>query len=414
MSTDVSKILATFLGTDEQTLRRLDADMVSRGFPANIHERLVLENDVRVRRTLATLGCDAVSASGVRKLLRDRIAEDEEKLTELLDTMAGGDIFDRAATLARTIAKVGNGYFLKRDRAVRILTERPPLELLKHLHVRSIAEALSEHDVTEVMSALRFVESQEWMHETFDAVYRTFTAADFEERPIEVHVLGPVWREVAATFVAKKHHNVSHLKEFGVIFLNPIAEDVPGAFLRDFTLLLHYFHEIEFYAKLFRRAAAMPNFPDQLTALLRGDVPTATSVAPGEWLIVQRYLVKEDANDPRLLLPRVNPESLHWLRGQRDLARFVFPSGEAGFSMWEGLDWVASPGPVSFDLEDTAMSLVSFTEGKDESFGYHQREAMWTRLFQEYVGGPSTSSGQGEERMEKLLIENFEKGVVQC
>ena len=71
------------------------------------------------------------------------------------------------------------------------------------------------------------MESDEWMHETFEVAYSGFTAADFEERPIEIKVLGKEWHEVAKQFVAKKHHNVSHLKEFGVIFLNPIQERTP-------------------------------------------------------------------------------------------------------------------------------------------------------------------------------------------
>ena len=43
-------------------------------------------------------------------------------------------------------------------------------------------------------------------------------------------------------------------------------------------------------------------------------------------------------------------------------------------------------------------------EGKEEVFNYHQREAMWTRLFMGYVGG--------EDEMEKLLIENFDTGII--
>ena len=60
---------------------------------------------------------------------------------------------------------------------------------------------------------------------------------------------------------------------------------------------------------------------------------------------------------------------------------------------------------VSFDLEDNAMSLVSFMEGKQEFFNYHQREAMWTKIFMEYVGG--------EAKMEKLLIDHFPEGIIQ-
>jgi len=174
---------------------------------------------------------------------------------------------------------------------------------------------------------------------------------------------------------------VSHLKEFGVIFLNPISENIAGKFMRDFALLLHYLHEIDFYAKLFRKYATGEDFAVRLKALLRGDVPEKNTVEPGEWLIVQRYLFKENPQDPRLFLPRVNPESLHWLRGEHDIAEFAKANGQAGLHAWDGLDWVAavfadSVDPVSFDLEDNAMQAVSFVEGKNDRFSYHQREAL--------------------------------------
>jgi hypothetical protein len=84
-------------------------------------------------------------------------------------------------------------------------------------------------------------------------------------------------------------------------------------------------------------------------------------------------------------------------------------------NIWADLDWVGeifdidSPADgkelVSFDLEDNAMTLVSFMEGEDQqSFTYHQMEAMWTRIFSEYVGG--------DDNMEKMLIENFDKGII--
>ena len=41
---------------------------------------------------------------------------------------------------------------------------------------------------------------------------------------------------------------------------------------------------------------------------------------------------------------------------------------------------------------------------KEENFNYHQREALWTKLFSEYVGG--------EEAMEKTLLDNFDKGII--
>ncbi len=403
--------LANILGVETDFLKRLDKTMATRTGRKGVLGRVAEENNTHVRDTLHALGVRGGADAGeVRSALLKAVRANEKSLLAYVATLPGANQFDQAAHLARQIARVGKGFFLKKEFGAKILRAHKPKNLFAFLGIPNVRDLLKKYDVTEVFSALRFIESDEWMHAAFEKGYSGFTAADFEEREIAVKVLGPEWREVAEKFIAKKHHNVSHLKEFGVIFINPITENLPGKFLRDFALLLHYFHEIEFYSKLFRRYAAGADFPNRLKALLRGDVKDASSVSEGEWLIVQRYLFKENHADPRLFLPRVNPESMHWLRGERDLAR-LGEENEAlsELARWRDLDWVslyddAGGRAVSFDLEDNAMSAVSAAEGKKEFFGYHQREALWTKIFKEYAGG--------EAEMERLLLENFDKGSV--
>ena len=177
---------------------------------------------------------------------------------------------------------------------------------------------------------------------------------------------------------------------------------------------MHYFHEIEFYSKLFRRHSKDDDFAEKLKAFLRGDVEEFEELGKGEWHIIERYLWKEDTKDPRLFVPHVNPESMHWARGERDLTACCTAYANIDVGLWDDLDWVASifeegddgeEQIISFDLEDNAMALVSFAEGENKSFNYHQREAMWTKLFSEYAGG--------EDEMEKLLLDNFYSGTIQ-
>jgi len=402
--------LAKILNVDEIMLEKLDEDMGKRTGRQGVLEKIGEKNEEVMNSTLNVLNSKNRSAAHVRSILRQTIFGQEKRLLELVGESSGRTEFEKAAHLAEKIARGGKGFFLKKEMAKEILEKRQPEKLFSYLGVRNVSEALKKHDVTEIFSALRFTESDEWMHETFDATYGNFTAKDFEERNIEIRVLGPEWKTVSEQFVAKKHHNVSHLKEFGVIFLNPIRENIPGKFLRDFALLLHYFHEIEFYSKLFRKYSGESDFAGKLKMLLRGDVPEIYKVEPGEWLIVQRYLAKTNSQDPRLYLPRVNPESIHWARGERDLTSFRAPEAHLDLKIWHDLDWVGGifengeDEVVSFDLEDNAMSLVSFMEGKDEGFNYHQRESMWTKIFEEYAGG--------DEEMEKLLLNNFDKGII--
>lgn len=404
--------LARILNVEEGILRSLDVKMSKTFGRDGVLDAVFQKNQEMMTKAIRQLNTGPGSADHVRGILRQAIVKQEKIFLEHLNKVPDHDEFGRMAAVAEEVIKTNHGFFLKRQLIADILKERPPRNLMKYLGYSEVESLLAKEDLTECFSALRFVETNDWMHETFDRVYSRFTADDFEERKIELRVLGDKWQEISKKFVAKKHHNVSHLKEFGVIFLNPIQENIPGKLLRDFALLLHYFHEVQFYSKLFQRYFGKPDFAEHFKSLLRGDVEEKNEVKDGEWLIVQRYLWKENPADPRLRLPRVNPESLHWARGERDLAIYAENTEFCDLGMWGGLDWVGGlfPGEigeelVSFDLEDNAMSLVSFMEGKKELFTYHQREALWTRIFSEYVGG--------EEEMEKILLENFQKGSIQ-
>jgi len=403
--------LAKILGVDERMLECMDGYMSKKTGRKNVLEKVIKENDKTIEAVLKLLDSTERSTGHVLSILRKAICDHEEQLMNFLKMIKGKDEFEKAAILAKKIAKVQKGFFLKKERAISILQQRPPENLLNCLKVKTVDEAINKHGIDEIFSALRFSESDEWMHKTFDVAYSSLTPADFEEREIEIKVLGTECREIAEKFIKKKHHNVSHLKELGVVFLNPVKENIPGKFLRDFALILHYFYEINFYSKLFRKYASYPDFAERLKSLLRGDIKEVYKAEEGEWLIVQRYLAKENPSDPRLALPRVNPESLHWSRGERDLTLFVTSESDLNLHLWNNLDWVGGifqdgkEDVVSFDLEDNAMSLVSFMEGKkEEFFNYHQKEAMWTRIFIKYAGG--------EHKAEQLLIENFDKGII--
>jgi hypothetical protein len=410
-----AEYLSKILNVDESVLINLEAEMLKRTGQSGILTKVAEENEALINKTLNLLNSNERSANHVRMVLREAAFLHEKFFLEFLEIIEGKTRFEKAIKIARKIAKVPPGIFLKKEKAEEFLLQNEAPNLLKYLNCRTMEEVLARYDVFEIWSALRFVESNEWMHQTFEKIYSNLSLNDFEKRDIEIKVLGEEWADLAQKFVAKKHHNVSHLKEFGVIFLNPITENIPGKFLRDFALLLHYFHEINFYSNMFLRYMNDPQFTEKFKSLLRGDVKEYKDLNSLDkdkfhWIIVQRYLWKEDPKDPRLFLPRVNPESLHWARGERDLGLISGVGKKLDLNLWYNLDWVGGifqdgeDEVISFDLEDNVMSAVAFAENKNDYFNYHQREAMWTKIFSEYVGG--------EENLEKLLIENFFNGVI--
>ncbi|HXF44480.1 MAG TPA: hypothetical protein VNK70_03395, partial [Candidatus Paceibacterota bacterium] len=258
---------AKILGVSSKILEELDEVMVEKTGRSSVLEHLCDLNERTIAATLDRINSKIMEASHVRGTLRKTVFNHEKQFMQFLVKLPGANEFERAVNLAGKITTAKTGFFLKKDYLKQVLKERPSQKLLDYLGYADIGEVFKKEDVVEVFSTLRFIESDEWMHETFEKAYSGFTAADFEERPIEVKVLRSRWMDISKKFVAKKHHNVSHLKEFGVIFLNPVEEDVPGKFLRDFALLLHYFHEVSFYSKLFKRYSREKDFAERFKAL---------------------------------------------------------------------------------------------------------------------------------------------------
>ena len=179
---------------------------------------------------------------------------------------------------------------------------------------------------------------------------------------------------------------------------------------------MHYLHEVPFYSDLFRRFMGDPDFIDKFRSLLRGDVPVKKIESlPDQgpvWRVVQTYLSKDNQQDFRLFEPHVNPEAEHWLKVSEDLGRLsrMLP-GEGNISLgyWSGLDYVGDffkdqngkEQLISFDLTDLIMSLVKKSEIK---YLYHQQEALWNKIFSEYLG---------RERMSQLIGENIINGFIE-
>ena len=403
----MNNTLHNIFRVNEEMLLCVNKWMEKRFEVSGVLEKMENAVEETLEHRLGELGITKnTSVEEVYVALFDRVKNDEKQLYLSVGVSPDNFDFHRVAQKARAITGEKTGFFLKKEYATQVLKKRPPRSTIQQLGYSSVDDMLANEDVMDVFSALRFTETDEWMHETFDVAYKQFTPADFEERPIEIRVLGDRYKEVAQKFVAKKHHNVSHLKEFGVIFVNPIAQTESGKFIRDFALLLHYTHEVVFYSKLFQKYSQTEVFNEQFISLLRGDVPEINEQKENEWLIVQRYLWKDDPQDKRLFVPRVNPEALHWHRAEQGLVEGV------NLAFWDNTDFLAYPFGdnneqtlVSFDLEDTAMSFVAYNKGEQARFTYHQQEALWNKFFSLFVGG--------YDQMEQYIIDNMANSKIE-
>jgi hypothetical protein len=203
--------------------------------------------------------------------------------------------------------------------------------------------------------------------------------------------------------------------ELGLVFVVPISLNISGELLRNFSLILHYLNEVPFYSELFKKFIAESNgdFGNKIISLLRGDVinkriPEAPKNKT-HWMVIQRYLAKDDENDWRLFEPHINPEAIHWKKAERMLVKAGadFNHFAMDLAFWENVNWVGDYFKtesgievlVSFNLVDTVMALVK--EKELIKYLYHHQESMWNKVFSEYFG---------EDKMEEMMRENLLKG----
>ncbi|MDE1970493.1 MAG: hypothetical protein KGI50_02865 [Patescibacteria group bacterium] len=408
--------LAKILRADKDSIINVEQRLASLTGKHGVIDRIMEENAACMQDRLMKLG---VARDEPAKVIYDalisKIESDDHNVFKALGSPVACNPEDCAKllNLAQSIASVETGFFLKEEKAREFLKQQPPQKVLAYLNYHSVEEMLAHEDLYEVYSALRFIEGSEWLNTIFFKQYEALTPDDFEERAIKVRTLGERWSKAAGAFVAKKWHNISHLKELGVVFIIPIALDISGEILRTLSLIFHYLHEIPFYADLFKKNANVPTtFSQNLISLLRGDVMDRRMQEGTKslWLVVQRYLAKDDENDWRLFVPHLNPEALHWVKAERSLARIgeLHPEFDHSLGFWEDLDWVGDYFKddvgddilVSFDLVDTVMSLVQ--EKEMIKYLYHHQEALWNKIFSEYF-----SLGELEIFAREYLLQGF-------
>jgi hypothetical protein len=413
--------LARILRVQPEVLLNLEKKLEKLTGKSGVMEKIAEENEILVGQTLKKLGLseDNRGAKSVYDALVGNIKNADERLYNFLDKPELPKMSGKCGKLCETVLalnKPQTGFFIKREKAVEMLGKFPPQNMLDFFGYKTAAELVEKEGLSSVFSALRFVQDTEWMHKFFDEAYNDLTADDFEEREVELKVLEPEWLNVAEKFLEKKYHNVSHLKEFGIIFIIPIPIDMPGETLRLVTLLLHYLNEVPFYSGLFRKFSKERDFADKVKSLLRGDVPEG-ELPNSENItirIVQRYLAKDDPNDFRLTEPHINPEAEHWYKAEtnlRGLDSIIAGVKEKTFGCWQELDFVGGFFPdgltgasgeelVSFDLIDLTMSLAKKGEIK---YLYHQQEALWNKIFVEYLG---------RDKMNELVEGNIISGFI--
>ena len=372
--------------------------------------KLLSEIIEKSHRIMKELGLDPADTNGPEfyGALLNRIAVHDEHLARQI----GGTEPDNVDQMLPLIAKAVEGidmprdcWVLKKHIAKDFLRKMPPKGIMQRLGYSDVAEMLKKENLGEIYGALRFAEKPDWLRE-FNKKYERLTPSDFETRPIEVIQMPKErWGDIAAHFIQKKRHNITHLKELGVILMLPMqqARD-KGITLKVLALLLHYHNEIRLYSSFFKLQQVKPHFGKVFVETLNAD-PDLGPIMAGQhihWRVIQRYFGKlKDEYHPETFQPHVQPEDLHWRRAEETLYEL-----DPELAMWKEMDYAAlmfEDGPVTLNLMDLSVSYSNQTpyEGRDI---YHFRESLWNEVFIRYMGYKNLET-QILEQLDNDMIE---------
>ena len=389
----MSKMLSELLGATEPmfsiSLKQLEQ---ASGNPS-VDVRLTAEIIGKIQIKTHELGLDPKDTTG--KELHMALMAQVEKHEHHLVKQLGGKNPDDVDELMPLLKKAWEDFdtpkscwVLKHSVAKKMLRDMPPPAIMKHLGYKSIDSMLKSENLGEIYGALRFAEGPEWLNK-FDETYKSLTPSDFETRNIEIVVMPKErWMAISENFVHKKRHNITHLKELGVILMLPVSESAHLRGIAIFTLplLFHYLNEIRLYSAFFKLQQVKPNFGEILVNTLIAD-PASAAVMAGQnihWRVIQRYFGKlETEYHPEIFEPHVQPEDLHWRRAE-DMLCELAPELE----FWRDLDYVGvmhQGRAVTFNLFDCAASYVNNAPYAERAV-YHFREALWNEVFVRYMG----------------------------
>ncbi|MDP2720955.1 MAG: hypothetical protein Q8O75_03375 [bacterium] len=376
-------------------------------------EHFYTENQEKVRKTLGHLKLTYPTAEETYKTIGKEVKKLDEQIFELLDrphcTTNEGCVNLISSVLV--LHRDKSGFFLKRKVAERLLRENPPKNIMAELGYSSVEKLIEEEDLFEIYAALRFIEERDWLNSTYIAEYRKLTKEDFEVRAMEIRVLEMTkWRKVTEAFVGKKLHPMSHLKELGLIFVVPSEELKEASTTYLFAMTSHYIDEVNLYSSYFKHHSQESNFGEKVVSAIRGDVPEA-KIAKGDankWLIVQRYLFKENPGDIRLGSAHINPEALYHRGASHTLLKMGKFVPALDFQIWEHTNYVAVWFPtvsgkqelVNFNFMDNVMSVMNDRKFS-ERYSYHFHEALWNKIFINYFG---------VEKLEDVVIRHLLQG----
>jgi hypothetical protein len=388
----MSRLISELLSATEPMFSIAVRQLEQASGKPGVDVRLTAEIIGQVQQKTKDLGLDPKDTTG-KELHSALIARIKKNDVNLAKSIGGSDPADTKTMIPLMKQAFDNAkeqkrsWVLKKSVAKEFLKKTPPPSIMQRLNYKSIDSMLKNENIFEIYGALRFAENADWLNE-FNRHYETLKPSDFEERDIQVVIMDhDRWADICENFVHKKRHNITHVKEMGIILMLPIkVASLPGITITAMPLLFHYLNEIRLYSAFFKMQQVKPDFAKIFINTLIAD-PASAAVMAGQnihWRVIQRYFGKlEGEYHPEIFEPHVQPEDLHWRRAEAMLCKI-----DPELEWWRDLDYVGvmhSGRPVTFNLMDIAVDYCNNAPYASRAI-YHFREALWNELFERYMG----------------------------
>ena len=395
----MSTFLSDLLGATEPLFSLSITQLEAASGKPGADVRLIAEIVGKVRIKTKELGLDPDDTTGeeLYHALLNRMEKDDKHLVKQI----GGTDPEDAVALMPLMKKAWEDvdapkdcWVIKHSVAKAMLKKLPPPSIMAHLGYKSIDSMLKRENLDEIYGALRFAETPAWLNK-FNRLYKSLKPSDFETRKITIVVMSPErWGALTEGFIHKKKHNITHLKELGVIIMLPLPakSGLRGITIFALPLLFHYLNEIRLYSAFFKLQQVKPDFAKIVVETLIADPGKAAVMAGSHvhWRVIQRYFARlENEVHPEIFEPHVQPEDLHWRRAE-DMLYKLDP--ELGF--WRDLDYVGitvRKRPLAFNMLDVAANYVN-QKPYAERLSYHFRDSLWNEIFVRYMGQANLES----------------------
>jgi hypothetical protein len=390
----MSKLLSQLVGVQDQLFAVMVQQLESACGNPSVDIRISTEIRAKVLAHIRSLGLDPDDTTGqeLYGALLGLVELHDRFLVERIGGSNPGDVADllpRIKKLIDTINIPKSVWVLKHSVAKKIIKSYPPKNVMKQLGYRSVDSMLKRESIDELFVGIRFMESESWQEKLLSK-YSKLNPSDFENREVEVLLLdGKKWGGKAFTYAKSHKHNITNLKEMGVVAILPLpVSNMPGITIVLIPRILYYINEVRTYSTYFKHHQVKNEFGATLVKTLLEDPSRHVTVAGQHlhWRVVHHFYGQESVSHPEFFEPHILPEDLFWRKAEQILFRI-----EPALHFWHEVDFVGKifdDKPVSFNLMDVATNFINKTPYERRYF-YHMKESLWNELFIRYLDYPA-------------------------